>query len=127
MMPLTYKIDHQERFVTSKTQGRVVVKDVEDYFDALMVQDAMSYPKLMDATEVEFVVTDDEMMALGARVSAYTAVDPRGPICLVAVSPEAIDMLRRFTNLGGAKRPAKIVATVDEGRQWLREQVGTQG
>ena len=127
MMPLTYKIDHQERFVTVKTQGRVVLKDVEAYFDALMVQDAMSYPKLVDATEVEFVASDDDMMTLGARVSAYAAVDPRGPICLVAITPEAIDTLRRFTNLGGAKRPAKIVTTVDEGRQWLRELSATQG
>ena len=127
MMPLTFKIDHQERFVTAKAEGRVVLKDIEDYFDALMVQNAMPYPKLMDATDVEFVASDDDMMMLGARVSAYSAVDPRGPICLVAVTPEAVDMLRRFTNLGGAKRPAKIVTTVDEARQWLREQAGTQG
>lgn len=127
MMPLTFKIDHQERFVTANAKGRVVLKDVEDYFDALMVQDAMPYPKLVDATEAEFVASDDDMMMLGARVSAYSVVDPRGPICLVAVTSEAIDMLRRFTNLGGATRPAKIVGTVDEGREWLAGQVKGQG
>lgn len=127
MMPLTFKIDHQERFVTANAKGRVVLKDVEDYFDALMVQDAMPYPKLIDATDAELVASDDDMMMLGARVSAYAAVDPRGPICLVAVTPEAIDMLRRFTNLGGASRPAKIVRTVDEARKWLAGQVKGQG
>ena len=123
MMPLTFRIDHDKRFVHATAKGRVVLKDVEDYFDALMVQDAMPYPKLVDATHAEFVASDDDMMVLGARVSAYAAVDPRGPICLVAVTGEAIDMLRRFTNLGGAERAARIVATVDEGRQWLAEQV----
>lgn len=127
MMPLTFKIDHQERFVTANAKGRVVLKDVEDYFDALMVQDAMPYPKLIDATDAEFVASDDDMMMLGARVSAYAAVDPRGPICLVAVTPEAIDTLRRFTNLGGATRPAKIVGTVDEAREWLAGQAKGQG
>lgn len=127
MMPLTFKIDHQERFVSVKAEGRVVLKDVEDYFDALMVQNAMPYPKLLDLTGAELVASDDDMMMLGARVSAYAAVDPRGPICLVAVTGEAVDMLRRFTNLGGATRPAKIVTTVDEAREWLAGQVKGQG
>lgn len=125
-MPLTFQIDHQERFVTLKTQGRVALKDVEEYLDALMVQDAMSYPKLIDATDVEYAFSDDDLMVLGARVSAYAAVDPRGPLCFVAVTPEAIDHLRRFTNLGGAKRPANIVATVDDARRWLRAQADSR-
>lgn len=75
MMPLTFKIDHQERFVSVKAEGRVVLKDVEDYFDALMVQNAMPYPKLLDLTGAELVASDDDMMMLGARVSAYAAVD----------------------------------------------------
>ena len=122
-MPLTFQIDHRERFVTLKTQGRVTLKDVEEYLDTLMVQNAMSYPKLIDATDVEYELSDDDIMALGARVSAYAVVDPRGPICFVAVTPEAIDYQRRFINLGGAKRPANIVATVEEARQWLQEQI----
>ncbi|MBN9514787.1 MAG: hypothetical protein J0H97_15380 [Alphaproteobacteria bacterium] len=122
MMPLTFTIDHDKRFVHATAAGRVVLKDVEDYFDVLMVQDAMPYPKLVDATHAQFEATDDDIMTLGARVSAYAAVDPRGPICLVAVTPDAIDILRRFSNLGGASRPSKIVATVDEGLQWLSEQ-----
>jgi len=122
MMPLTFKIAHDKRFVHATAKGRVVLKDVEDYFDALMVQDAMAYPKLVDATQAQFVASDDDMMVLGARVSAYAACDPRGPICLVAVTDHAIDFLRRFTNLGGAERAARIVATVDEGLRWLAAQ-----
>lgn len=123
MMPLKFTIDHEKRFVHVTAEGRVVLKDVEDYFDALMVQDAMPYPKLLDCTRAQFEATDDDMMTLGARVSAYAAVDPRGPICLVAVTDHEIDMLRRFSNLGGASRASKIVTTVDEGRQWLDGQV----
>lgn len=121
-MPLTFTIDHDKRFVHATAEGRVVLKDVEDYFDVLMVQDAMPYPKLVDATLAQFEATDDDIMTLGARVSAYAAVDPRGPICLVAVTDEAFNMLRRFANLGGAERASKIVTTVDEGLRWLAEQ-----
>ncbi|MCA0246630.1 MAG: hypothetical protein LCH93_08425 [Proteobacteria bacterium] len=122
MMPLTFKIDHDKRFVHVKIEGHTVLKDVEDYFDALMVQNGMPYPKLLDCTHAQFEATDDDMMVLGARVSAYAACDPRGPICLVAVTDHAIDFLRRFTNLGGAERAARIVATVDEGLRWLAAQ-----
>lgn len=122
-MPLTYTIDHKKRFVHAKAEGRVVLKDVEEYFDTLMVQDAMPYPKLLDFTRAQVVASDHDIMMLGARVSAYAAVDPRGPVCFIAVTDFEIDVLRRFSNLGGASRTAIIVATVDEGQQWLAEQV----
>ena len=121
-MSLTFKVDHENRFVDATAQDRVVLRDIEEYLDALVVQDAMPYPKLFDATHAYFDVSDDDMMLLGARVSAYAAIDPRGPLCLVAVTDHGVDMLRRFTNLGGASRPAKIFGTVEEGRRWLAEQ-----
>lgn len=121
-MPLTFHIDHQERFVTLKTKGRITLKAVEEYLDALVVQNAMSYPRLIDATDVDYVFSDDDHMALGARTSAYAVACPPGPICFVAVTPDAIVHLRRFINLGDARRPAKIVSTVEKARRWLREQ-----
>lgn len=125
-MPLTFQIDHQEHFVTVKTRGRVTLKDIEEYFDVLMVQNAMSYPKLVDVTEVDYVFSDEDHMVLGARMSAYATVGPRGPLCFVAVTADVIDHLRRFINLGGAKRPAKIVPTVDEAQRWLRAQAASR-
>lgn len=124
-MPLEFTIDHDKRFVDVRTSGRVVLKDVEDYFDALMVQGGMPYPKLFDATDVEFDVSDADMMLLGARVSAYAVADPRGPIAIVAVTDEAVNLLRRFINLGGAKRPAKIFRSAEQARQWLDAQTRT--
>ncbi|MCW5737781.1 MAG: hypothetical protein KIS73_26915 [Enhydrobacter sp.] len=119
-MPVEFEIDHTERFVQVKAYGVVRLPEILDYFDALVVQDAMPYPKLFDARTAEPDLTDDDVMTLGARVSAYAALEPRGPIAAVAVTKKAGDILQRFMNLGGAPRPMRLFASVEEARSWLK-------
>lgn len=102
-----------------KAHGIVVLQEILDYFDALVVQDAMSYPKLIDAREAEPQFSDADVMVLGARVSAYAAFDPRGPVAAVATSQQAGGILQRFMNLGSAQRPMRLFSSVDEAREWL--------
>jgi hypothetical protein len=117
-LPVEFQIDHDNRFVTVRAHGVVVLQEILDYFDALVVQDAMAYPKLFDAREADPQLSDDEMMVLGARVSAYAAHDPRGPIAAVTTEKASV-ILQRFMNLGGAQRPMRLFTTVDEARAWL--------
>ncbi len=118
-MPVQFEIDHDERFVSVRAHGIVRLPDILDYFDALVVQDAMPYRKLFDAREAEPELSDDDVMTLGARVSAYAALEPRGPIAAVAVTKKAGDILQRFMNLGGAQRPMRLFSSVAEARAWL--------
>ena len=85
----------------------------------------MPYAKLFDAFGGDFVLSDDDMMILGARVSAYAEMEPRGPVALVVGSEEANALARRFANLGGAKRPAKVFRHADEARAWLADETAT--
>ena len=125
-MPLRYTIDHAQRLVHVQTEGIVLLADILDYLDAVAVKEAMPYAKLFDASGGDFVLSDDDMMVLGARVSAYAAMEPRGPVALVAgVSEKTNALARRFTNLGGAKRPAKIFRHADEARAWLVDETAT--
>ena len=64
-------------------------------------------------------------MVLGARVSAYAAFEPRGPIAAIAPPGEAANILHRFINLGGASRAMKLFQTIDQARKWLAEQPET--
>lgn len=77
-MAVAYRIDHEKGLVTVRANGPVVLHELLDYFDALVVQNAMGYPKLFDAHEAEPCLSDDDVMALGALVSAYAVYDPRG-------------------------------------------------
>ena len=79
-MPVRFTIDHDKRYVTVRATGVVLLDEVLDYFDALVTQNAMPYRKLFDAREAQPQLSDDDVMVLGARVSAYAAYDPRGPV-----------------------------------------------
>ena len=118
-MPVDFDIDHQKRFVHARAHGTVVLQEILDYFDAVTLQDAASYPKLFDAREMVPQLSDDDVMVIGARVSAYAAYDPRGAVAAVAVTTEARDAVRRYMNFSGAKRSMQLFTTVEDARAWL--------
>jgi hypothetical protein len=119
-VPVQFTIDHDKRFVDVRGLGDVGLQDILDYFDALVTGDGMPYRKLIDMRGVMPRISDDEMMVLGARVSAYANLEPRGPIAVVSTAPESDIFIRRFMNLGGAKRPMRLFTSVDAARQWLQ-------
>ena len=76
-MPLQWKIDHSKKFVhIVVADGPLTLADMEEHFDAIAVAEAMGYAKLFDATRFQPVYSDDDVMAMGARLSAYTATLP---------------------------------------------------
>lgn len=121
-MPIRFTIDHASRFVHAVADGVVTLKDMEDYLDQVVVQGALPYRKLWDCSNVLYQYDDGDMMAIGARISAYGSLGSRGPIAIVAITPEAIDASLRYANLGGAKRPAKVFQSEAEARKWLQGQ-----
>ena len=121
-MPIKWTISHPDRMVTMQADGEITLPEAEEYLDALVVADAMSYAKLADCTTMVTHVSDDEMMQLGARMRAYASVMKGGPLAFVVTSPELHDYVRRYINLAGADRPVKIVKTLEDARAWLKTQ-----
>jgi hypothetical protein len=118
-LAVEFRIDHEKGFVIVRAHGAVVLRELLDYFDALVVQNAMSYPKLFDAREASPCLSDDDVMVLGARTSAYAAYDPRGPVAAVTMGRDASAIIQRFMNLGGAERPMRLFGSIEEARRWL--------
>ena len=121
-MPLHIDIDHDLRLVHTSAEGMISLDEILDYFDKVAVSDAMPYAKLFDASKARFSISDDDMMVLGARVSAYASMEPRGPVALVVGSDEDYVLGKRFANLGGATRPIQVFQRVDDARKWLDAQ-----
>lgn len=118
-MPLSVRIDHARRFVTVRGSGVVDLRDIFDYFDRLVVENAMSYPKLVDASEAEPLLSDEDMMAVGARMRAYAQLEPRGPVALVAASATTYGAMRRLMNLGVGLREMRLFRKVHHAMAWL--------
>lgn len=83
-MPLRWEILHPQKLIHIVAEGPVTLKEMEEHFDALVVANVLAYAKLFDATNAQPVYGDDDVLAMGARLSAYTATMPSGPLAVVA-------------------------------------------
>ena len=119
-MPITWKIRAEERLVDARADGPVTLQNIIDYLDAVVVANAQPYAKLFDAGTMELNLTDDEIMQLGARMSAYSsAFAEAGPLAFVASTLVVEGFARRFLNVSSVRRPAKLFKTVEQARAWL--------
>jgi hypothetical protein len=121
-MPIQFTIDHKARHVEAKFDGELVLKDLEDFADAVVGAGALPYRKLIDGRTAYGTYTDADVMALGARLSAYATMGKRGPLALIPASEKYVELADRLLNLGKDGRPAKAFLSIDEARQWLAAQ-----
>jgi hypothetical protein len=126
-MPLRWTIDHSRKFVhIVVADGPLTLADMEEHFDAIAVADAMGYAKLFDATRFQPVYSDDDVMAMGARLSAYTATLESGPLAVFGTDPALEIAFRRFTNVSPSERPAALFQTEAGARAWLAEKAAAR-
>src|ERR1051325_4532741 len=106
-MPIQFTIDHKARHVEAKFDGLLVLKDLEDFADAVVGAGALPYRKLIDGRTAHGTYTDADVMALGARLSAYATMGKRGALALVPAPDTSLELADRLLNLGKDDRPAK--------------------
>ena len=124
-MPMRWTISHDERLVMVTADGPITLLEIEAYFDALVLAGAQAYGKLLDGTTMEARLSDADVMAIGARMSAYVK-DQKwsgGPAAFVVTTRANREFIKRFINLAASPRQAKIFQTVDEARRWIDGQM----
>ena len=105
-MPINWTISHDERLVLATAEGLVTLPEIEEYFDSVIVAGAQPYAKLFDGTNMELHLTDNDVMAVGARVSAYVN-DQKwtgGPAAFVVTTRVNREFVRRYINLSASPR-----------------------
>ena len=120
-MPIRVKFDHARRYVEAVAEGEVSLEDIEEFLDAVMVADALPYRKLFDGRAAHGKYTDEEVMRLAARLSAYASLGRRGAAALVS-SVKYYDLASRVLNLDRREQPARVFVDIDEARRWLDAQ-----
>lgn len=118
-MPIIYTIDHKERLVLARAEGIITLKDIEDFSDAVVTQDALGYRKMFDASDAAGTYDDNDVMILAARASAYATLTRRGRLALVPRRNAMPDLAERYINLGNFEGRAMIFRTPEEALAWL--------
>ncbi len=95
-MPIQWTISHPNRLVVAVCRDKVSRTDIEGYLDDVVVADTLPYRKIFDMTHAVMVLSDDDMMALGARIRAYAGLANMGPLAIVASSSESYERARLF-------------------------------
>lgn len=121
-MPMRWEVSHPQRLVRVVAEGVCTVKEMEDHFDALVVDDAMPYAKLFDATQAEPHYSNQEAMMLAARLAAYTETFDAGPLAVFGESEFVRWAYERFVGLSPSRRPVALFKTEAEARTWLGKQ-----
>ena len=121
-MPIHYTIDHKARHVEAKFDGPLTLKDLETFTDAVVGAGGLPYKKLIDGRTATGTYTDADVMAMGARLSAYATMGKRGALALVPADAKYVELVDRLLNLGKDGRPAKAFLSIDDARRWLAAQ-----
>jgi hypothetical protein len=121
-MPVQWTISHPTRLVIAVAKGELCLRDIEDYLDGVVTSDALPYRKIFDTTNATGKFSDDDMMALGARIRAYISLDRLGPLAIVVATVRSQGYARLFAALAEAERPIKIFRELHAARKWLDEQ-----
>jgi len=118
-MPVQWTISKPHQLVIAVARDELRLADVEEYFDGVTVADALPYRKIFDTTAARMMLSDADMMVLGARIRAYQKMSKLGPLAIVAVTERAYQQARLFEVLAEGDRPVKIFRELHLAREWL--------
>ncbi|TAJ95628.1 MAG: hypothetical protein EPO10_02855 [Reyranella sp.] len=118
-MPVQWTISKPHRLVIAVARDELRLEDVENYLDGVTVANALTFRKIFDMTHAVVMLSDADMMALGARIRAYLKVSKLGPLAIVAVTERAYEQASLFQVLAEGDRPVKIFRELHLAREWL--------
>jgi CheY-like chemotaxis protein len=115
-------VDHGKPLVQVEASGRVVASEVFEHINQLELENALAYPKLIDARRMQVGFSAEEVMQFAAAISGLGAVELLGPLAVVATSDEATAMARRYIHLSASQRPARLFNSLKKAEKWLDAQ-----
>lgn len=118
-MPVQWTVSRPTHLVIAVAKGELRRQDIETYLDEVVAADALSYRKIFDMTQATPKLSEDDLMALGARIRAYILLGKIGPLAIVATTDRSYQQARMFAALAEADRPIKIFRELHLARQWL--------
>jgi hypothetical protein len=121
-MPLYWMIDSKERLFTGSGEGEITLGDAMSLLEALAGAGALSYRKLFDGRALQSTMTDEELLAVCAKIRSYHEQTPLGPLAMVSTQEQTVRCARLFGVLAAADRPMKVFTDLNRAQNWLDRQ-----
>jgi hypothetical protein len=104
-----------------KTEGRVTLANLEEYFDTVIKARAVSYSKIFDATSGTSALTEKHVEILRERIKSFMARGKVGPFAVVT-GPVGHNRLTNICkSVAQADRPMRFFTNIGDARQWIAE------
>ena len=117
-MPLFWTIDSHKQLVVVTAEGDVTRADAEEYLDVVEGGGAVGYRKLYDGRAGNFMMSQEEMMAIAVRFRSYHQ-RPVGALAVVLFQEQAELVARVLGILASADRPLKLFTSLAPARRWI--------
>ncbi len=121
-MPLFWRIDSRERLFIGIGEGEVTFSDAASLLDVLAGAKAVPYRKIIDGRAAHSTMTDEELLAVCARIRGLHELGTVGALALVGAPDQYTKCARLLGALAAADRPIKLFGRVLTARRWLDEQ-----
>lgn len=119
-MPVRCDISPANRIAIGVASGPVTLRDLEGFLDTLEQNNAITYPKIFDATFGISTLSDADWLTLAIRLSEYTGPRTLGALAVVAATGGDDTFARELAALKSGTRQAKVFRSIHEARSWIR-------
>jgi hypothetical protein len=118
-MPLHWTVSHPQRLVIAIAKGDVQAEEVERYLVDIFAQGGGPYRKMFDVSQTETAFDESALKGFAETVRRRAAIEPIGPVAIVAASDESFRQAGVFAEAATVDRPIKIFREQHEARRWL--------
>jgi len=133
-MPITYRIDRDQRLVAARAHGVLTAQDLFAYQnDVWSRPEVMGYSELMDMTDAQEVVdpSAEGIQALAELSARMDHPSAGGAFAIVAPQDLAFGlgrMYQAYREAGGNEaKPVGVFRTMDEALRWLAGRASESG
>jgi hypothetical protein len=118
-MPVQWTISHSKRLVLAVARSPAGATDIESYLHSVALAGGMPYAKIFCIADVDSVLSEDNISALGEIVRHYALYGRIGPIAIVAPFDRGYRQARLFADAAKTDRPLAIFRELHEARRWI--------
>jgi hypothetical protein len=118
-VPVQWTISHSKRLVLAVARSPAGAIDIESYLHSVALAGGMPYAKIFCIADVDSVLSEENISALGEIVRHYALYGRIGPIAIVAPFDRGYRQARLFADAARADRPLAIFRELHEARRWI--------